>query len=101
MPKMIALHDAAWRGRTIAHGDVLDVSDACVAELAAHGFVEAGESAQCGDATDVAALSRRELLRLVRGRGAGNVMVLPTGELRKLAAKVLAGETIGAGDERG
>lgn len=38
MPKLIAPHGASWRGRALAAGEIIDVSDAEVAALTAHGF---------------------------------------------------------------
>lgn len=91
MPKMIAPHGASWRGRALAAGETLDVTDAEAFQLAAHGFVLAEEAIDpAWDAeADVAALSRKDLLKLLRGQGWGNIFVKSTDELRTLAAKVL------------
>jgi hypothetical protein len=91
MPKLIAPHDTSWRGRAVAGGEAIDVAEADIAELIAHGF-RAAENESKGERSqddDLATLSRKELLKRLRGRGAGNILVLPTEELRKLAAKIL------------
>lgn len=99
MPKMIASHDASWRGRAILAGNVVDVSDAEAAQLAAHGFRET-EEAGSSDAGSLDNLSRKALLQMLRGRGAGNLLIKQTDELRQLARKVRAGEPIAVERER-
>ena len=89
MPKMIATCATHWRGRAIARGEAIDARDDEIAELAAHGFRRADEDANDADKPDdLAALSRKDLLKRLRGKGLGNILVLPTDELRKLAAKI-------------
>lgn len=81
MPKLIAPHGASWRGRALGAGEIIDVSDAEALQLMAHGFTGT-------------AVPRKDLLKLLKGRGLGNLFVKSTDELRALAAVVLAGEAI-------
>ena len=119
MPKLIAPHGASWRGRALAAGDIIDVSDAEALQLTAHGFrkveqdftgtadiLSASVGPERADADGTSAvpvkssspaapeLPRKDLLKLLKGRGLGNLFVKSTDELRALAAVVLAGEAI-------
>ncbi|HUO92563.1 MAG TPA: hypothetical protein VMU22_06565 [Rhizomicrobium sp.] len=139
MPKLIAPHGASWRGRALAPGETLDVTDAEAFHLAAHGFRQVEEDAPSTDERDFTGtadvpsasrtsgsadagkmsavpgmsaaalpeaadaggtpalpveLPRKDLLKLLKGRGLGNLFVKPTEELRALAAIVLAGEKL-------
>ena len=135
MPKLIAPCGASWRGRALAAGDVIDVSDAEAASLAAHGFrkpepcpkeqdftgtadilsatvpmerpnadgtsavpVESSGLERSQSVSDTAKLARKDLLKLLKGRGLGNLFVKPTEELRALAAITLAGEKLAEAD---
>ncbi len=44
MPKLVAPHEASWRGRKVAIGKIVDVSTDDARELRAHGFRDAGEA---------------------------------------------------------
>jgi hypothetical protein len=119
MPKLIAPHGASWRGRALGAGDIIDMSDAEALQLASHGFRKVEQdSTRTADITgtaDVPSASglsgntdadkmsavpvtvpvpRKDLLKLLKGRGLGNLFVKSTEELRALAAVVLAGEAI-------
>lgn len=95
MPKISASHDASWKGRSVAAGEIVEVSEAEAVQLAAHGFREIEEaSPDETDADNTDDLSRKELLKILRGKGAGNLLIKPTEELRRLARKVLAGQSI-------
>jgi hypothetical protein len=127
MPKLIAPHGASWRGRALDAGEIIDVSDAEVAALTAHGFrpVEQ-DSTGTADILSASALPerpkadgtsavpvkssspekagelpRKDLLKLLKGRGLGNLFVKSTEELRALAAVVLAGEAMVEADHGG
>jgi hypothetical protein len=90
MPKMMAPHGAAWRGRAldIAPDGTVDVPDDAVAELAAHGFRAIEDKAS--DAGDVASLSRKELIAFIREHGGGNAVTLSNDALRTAARAILA-----------
>jgi hypothetical protein len=119
MPKLIAPHGASWRGHALAAGEIIDVSDMEALQLTAHGFrkveqdftgtadiLSAAVPTERSDADGTSAvpvkssspatpeLSRKDLLKLLKGRGLGNLFVKSTEELRALAAVVLAGEAI-------
>jgi hypothetical protein len=119
MPKLIAPHGASWRGRALDAGDIIDVAESEAAALTAHGFreVEQDSTGTAGvtgtvdvpsasglsgntDADKMSAVPvtvpvpRKDLLKLLKGRGLGNLFVKSTEELRALAAVVLAGEAI-------
>ena len=44
MPKLVAPHEASWRGRKVAAGKIIDVSADEARELRAHGFRDSGET---------------------------------------------------------
>jgi hypothetical protein len=115
MPKLIAPHGASWRGRALGAGDIIDVSDAEALQLASHGFrkveqdstgtADVTRTADVPSASDLSGntdadkmsavpVPRKDLLKLLKGRGLGNLFVKSTEELRALAAVVLAGEAI-------
>ena len=119
MPKLIAPHGASWRGRALVASEIIDVSDAEALQLASHGFRKVAQestgatgtagvpSALSGnaDADKMSAVPvtvpvpRKDLLKLLKGRGLGNLFVKSTEELRALAAVVLAGEAIVEADD--
>ena len=93
---------ASWRGHeiAIAQDGSCELSPEALAEMRAHGFREwrdedeiAGDE---GDSGDPANMSRKALLAILKGKGAGNITLKTTDELRDLAAKVFAGESIAA-----
>jgi hypothetical protein len=103
MPKMLAPHGASWRGRVLAAGDIIDVSDVEAFQLGVHGFTliedsgaddsdigERGESASA--APDFATMARKNLLKFLGGRGLGNLFPRPTEELRALAIDICDGK---------
>src|ERR1700733_1622513 len=94
MPKLAAPHAASWRGRAIAAGEAIDVEEFEAKALRAHGFRDVPASSNNAvlnnTAPDLESLTRKQLLKLLRGRGAGNVFVMSNPELRAAAAKVLA-----------
>lgn len=96
MPKMIAPHGASWRGRALAAGEEIDVTDAEAFQLAAHGFTlaEGSIDSRRDIVADVATMPRKDLLKFLGGRRAGNLFRKPTDELRRLAEKVLVGQSI-------
>jgi hypothetical protein len=97
MPKLAAPHAASWRGRAIAFGEAVDVEELEAVALRAHGFRDAPTSGKSPlvpePAPDLESLTRKQLLKLLRGKGAGNVFVMSNPELRAAAAKVLAPDT--------
>jgi len=94
MPKMTTPHGASWRGRMLAPGETIEVGDAEAFQLAAHGFVLAeGTIDPARDAVaDVSAMSRKDLLKFLGGRGLGNLFRKPTEELHALAVDIQIGK---------
>jgi hypothetical protein len=92
MPKMMAPHGAAWRGRAldIAPDGTVDVPDDAVAELAAHGFRVIENATPEADEARVASLSRKQLIALIREHGGGNAVTLSNDALRAAARALLA-----------
>ena len=94
MPKMTTPHGASWRGRMLAPGEMIEVSDAEAFQLAAHGFVLADAKIDpARDAVaDVSAMSRKDLIKFLGRRGLGNLFRKPTEELHALAVDIDAGK---------
>lgn len=103
--KAYAPSEVSWRGSPveIAEDGSCMITPEALEELRPHGvrpWAPEDEIARDkGDVTDPANMSRKDLLGLLKGRGAGNITLMDTDELRELAVKYLAGESIVKKDE--
>jgi hypothetical protein len=100
MVKVFVPHPTSHRGSPIAVAQdrSADVTFEALAELRSHGVREWTADDEIGadkaSGTDPTNMSRKELLDVVKGKGAGNVTLRSNDQLRALATKVLAGGSI-------
>lgn len=100
MVKCVAPGSASHRGKSIdvAPDGTCELSEEALEEMRAHGFREWGESKTPESAVDeapiipadvdVEAMSRPELMKALKGRAKGNLMIMSTDALRQLVREI-------------